>query len=439
MDRRAFLALLSAPALVPLLQSCGKNDGTTDDIVDGNGFRFLASSRARASGSETDALDGARALNLFGADVYGKLAASAEPNLVFSPASIMLALAMTRAGARGATAAEMDAALRANEASDNEAGFHRAVNSLSATLESRNGVFEDSGSQKLPVTVSIVNSLWGQDQMTWNSDFLDVLAGEYGAGMRVVDYVTRTEEARRAINGWVKDETRNRIPELLGSGTLNTDIRLVLVNAIYMKAPWATPFPEQSTTDSVFTTLGGSTAMVPMMRTSVRCDYARGDSWQAVDLPYISGNLSMTMIVPDAGTFAEVEAAVAAGLVTNVVAAMGVREVNLAMPKFDLETKVDLKSVMKELGMQAAFDPSVADFSGMTDDVELFVSFIVHQANITVDEKGTEAAAATAVGAGATSSPTEPVTLEIDRPFLYAVRDRPTGAVLFLGRVGDPR
>lgn len=439
MERRVFLALLSTPALVPLLQSCGDNNGAVDDTIAGDGFRYLVSSRARASGTETDALGAARALNLFGADVYGKLAASAEPNLVFSPASIMLALAMTRAGARGATATEMDAVLHVREATDSDAGFHRAVNSLSATVESRNGVFEDSMSRKLPVEVSIVNSLWGQDQMTWNPDFLDVLAGEYGAGMRVVDYVTRTEEARGAINGWVKDETRNRIPELLGRGTLNTDIRLVLVNAIYMKAPWMTPFPEQATTDSVFTTLDGTSATVPTMRTSMRCDFARGDSWQAVDLPYVSGNLSMTVIVPDAGTFAEVEGAIAQGLVTEAVGAMESREVNLAMPRFDLETKVDLKSVMKELGMRAAFEPSVADFSGMTDDVELFVSFIVHQANITVDEKGTEAAAATAVGAGATSSPAEPVILEIDRPFVYAVRDRPTGAVLFLGRVGDPR
>lgn len=434
MDRRAFLALLSTPALVPLLQSCGDHDAS-----DGHGFRFLSSSQSRASGTETDALAGARAMNRFASDLYSHLATTGEPNLVFSPMSVLMALAMTRAGAVGRTAAEMDTVLHATEEAPNIDAFHRAINSLAAVVESRNGVFEDSRSKKLHVDVSMANSLWGQEGFEWKTPFLDVLAREYGAGLRVVDFMTRTEDARIAINSWVKSETTGRIPELLKGGVLTSDVRLVLVNAIRMKAPWLVAFPEGSTIREPFTLIDGSGADVPMMRSNMRCGFASGDGWQAVDLAYVSRNLAMTLIVPDAGAFTDVESMVQAGLLNDVVEALDERDVTLSVPRFAVETKADLRPALRALGMRAVFDPSAADLSAMTADAEMYVDFVVHQANITVDEKGTEAAAATAVGAGTTSAPTEPVTLDIDRPFIHAVRDVPTGALLFLGRVGDPR
>lgn len=377
-------------------------------------------------------------MNLFGTDVYAILASTTEPNVVFSPASVMLALAMTRAGARGTTASEMDDVLHSRHAADTEAGFHRAINALTATLEERNGTF-DVAAQRLTVEVSVANSLWGQKGTTWNPAFLDVLAGEYGAGMRAVDFIDSTEQARRTINEWVSHETNERIPELLAEGLVTSDIRLVLVNAMRMKAPWLHPFAHEATVEARFTTLDGTDVRVPTMRGSMVCGYARGDGWQAVDLEYVGGALSMMVVVPDAGAFDAVETEVATGLLDDVVAALAPADVNLELPRFELESKIDMKPVMGQLGMRAAFDPSTADFSGMTDDFDAYISFVVHQANITVDEKGTEAAAATAVGAGVTATPAEPVNLGIDRPFVWAVRDRPTGALLFLGRMGDPR
>jgi serpin B len=216
------------------------------------------------------------------------------------------------------------------------------------------------------------------------------------------------------------------------------------VNAIYLKAPWLEPFPASDTKDAPFTNADGTTVQVPMMRTQLSLLHAQGDGWQAVEIPYVGGSLAMTVVVPDAGRLAEIEGRLADGLMDTVVTTSGTKTVRLAMPRFDIETKVELARVMAALGMPTAFDPDRADFSAMVepaspnaDQRRLFIDLIVHQANITVDEKGTEAAAATAVVMRESSAPGSPVVVDLDRPFLYAVRDVPTGAILFLGRVSN--
>lgn len=432
MDRRTFLALMATPALVPLVQSCSSND------TEGDGFDLVSSSRARAATSPNDAFGAARAVNELAADLYGRMLPTSGANMVFSPASIMLALAMTRAGASGATASEMDEVLHSGDTGSTASEFHRAINSLSTALESRSGTFE-AAKQEQVVELSIANSLWGQSGFTWEAEFLDVLARDYGTGVRVVDFVNQTEDVRRAINGWVSRETKGRIPELLERGTLTPDIALSLVNAIYLKAAWLQPFPETGTVDGPFMTVDETRVVVPVMHMTLETGYIRGEGWQSVVIPYVGGSLEMVLIVPDAGALTSVEAQVGSGLIDAAVDGPTSRSVNLGLPRFDIESKSNLSKVMAALGMPTAFDPSTADFSAMTKDERLFISFIIHQANITVDEIGTEAAAATAVGMGRTSAPFEPVSLEIDRPFLFALRDNPTGAVLFLGRVGDPR
>jgi serpin B len=387
---------------------------------------------ARVSGSATDAEIAAAsaALEHFGADLYGVLTAG-DGNLVISPASIMLALAMTYAGADGATAEEMAAVLHLDL--DDEA-LHRAFNDLDVVLESRS--FE--GPEDDGVLVSTANSLWGQRGLSFEQAFLDALAVNYGAGLRLVDYSTAAEEARVAINDWVAGETNDKITDLIPAGALDALTRLVLVNAVYLDATWASQFDPDSTYDGLFFPLDGAEVTVPLMTQSAGFRYATGDGWEAVELPYLRNELGMLLIVPDEGRFSDVEGMLGDGLIADVAAGLASVEVALTMPKFEFRTQAGLNPALRELGMAAAFDPNTADFSRMTLEEQLFISEVIHEAYISVDEEGTEAAAATAVVMRATAAPLETVRLTIDRPFLFALRDLETGALLFIGRVMNP-
>ncbi len=427
MKLRAFVALTIATVLV--VSAC--TDATEPEIVPGVLPMAMSDlARATASVSGADRGSAAASLELFGADLYGVLAAGDE-NLVFSPASIVLALAMTYAGAEGATADEMATALHF-ELEDQ--ALHEALNALDSLLESRS--FE--GPQDDGVLVSTANSLWGQQGLPFEKLFLDTLAVNYGAGMRLVDYTTAAEEARLAINDWVAGETNDKITDLIPAGALDALTRLVLVNAVYLDATWASQFDPESTFDGVFRRSDGSEVTVPLMTQSASFPYAIGDSWQAIQLPYLRNELGMLLIVPDEGAFAEVEAKLAEGLIAEVATGLARVEVGLTMPKFEFRTQAGLNPALRELGMATAFDPAVADFSGMTTAEQLYISEVIHEAYIAVDEEGTEAAAATAVVMRATAAPLETVQLTIDRPFLFALRDLETGALLFLGRVMDP-
>ena len=384
----------------------------------------------RSSADPGDALDAGAALNAFGLDLYRAVAAG-QTNVVFSPASITLALAMARAGARGQTAAEMDAVMHA-VASDEHAGW---LNALDQALAARSGTFKDESGKDLPVTLRIANAPFAQQGMPLEKAYLEALAARFGAGMRLVDYRTQTEKARTLINGWVDAQTEHRIPELLVPGVLTPLTRLALVNAIYLKAPWQTPFSADATKADTFTRADGSAVQVPFMATTASLRYASGDGWRAVEIPYIGGSLAMTVILPD--NLAGFEQTLTADTFAAITGALAETQVALAFPKFGIETKAELAPILGALGMPSAFDDR-ADFSGITTAEQLLISNVIHQANIDVDEKGTEAAAATAVVMRATAMPAEPVAFRADRPFLFALRDVPTGAVLFLGRVGDP-
>jgi serpin B len=211
--------------------------------------------------------------------------------------------------------------------------------------------------------------------------------------------------------------------------------RLTLVNAIYLKAPWQTPFSEGATEEGTFTRADGSTVEVPFMATTSSYPYASGDGWQAVEVPYLGGSLAMTLILPD--DLAGFERTLTPDGLTAITSSLTDTQVALALPRFGIETKAELASILAALGMPTAFTDA-ADFSGITTAERLAISDVIHQANIDVDEKGTEAAAATAVVMRQTAMPSEPLTVRVDRPFLFALRDVPTGATLFLGRVGDP-
>jgi len=208
------------------------------------------------------------------------------------------------------------------------------------------------------------------------------------------------------------------------------------VNAIYLQAPWQTPFHNEATMDSWFTRPDHTTVIIPTMNASLEARYASGSGWKAVELPYVGGSLAMTIIVPDDMT--AFDDGLDAARFDTIAGALSPAIVNLSLPRFKTETRKDLAPVLAEMGMPLAMDPNKADFSGITSDEALYIKAVVHQANISLDEKGTEASAATAVVMAAAAAPAETVTLHVDRPFLFALRDTNTGAILFLGRIVDP-
>jgi serpin B len=388
---------------------------------------------ARAAGSGSEAKAAAHAINDFAFELHRKVAADGG-NVVFSPASIAIALGMARAGARGETATQMDEVLR-SVASDEYANW---LNALDQALAQRNGTFSDDQGDPHELTLTIANAYFSQVGLGFEPAFLEALASRFGAGMQLVDFVRDPDAARGLINEWVKEHTAERIPEVLQPGDVTPSTRLALVNTIYLKAPWAAPFNAERTKTEPFTLLDGTKVSVPMMHDSSRLICAESAGWSAAEMAYVGGRLAMLVIVPD--DLEAFEAGLDADGLDEVVSTLGTREAVpvVSLPRFSIETRTELAGVLAELGMPDAIDSAAADFSGMTTEVPLFINKVVHQANIDVDEKGTEAAAATVVGMDTGGGPPDECTVNANRPFLFVLRDRETSAVLFLGRVVDP-
>lgn len=369
----------------------------------------------------------------FGADLLEVLAAESGGNLAVSPLSIRLALAMTYAGARGETAAQMAQVLRFGLPDE---ALHAAFNRLDRALEERNRTLSGEGGAARRLEISISNALWGQAGLDVEAAFLDILAAQYGAGLRLVDFAGAAEAARATINAWVAGETNDRIPELIPPGALTPATLLVLTNTVYLWADWALPFSSEATTEEAFTRLDGSRVTVPTMHQLLPAGYAAGDGWQAVDLNYVGGEVAMLLVLPEAGRFTEVAGA-SADLYPQAVSGLQSTDVDLALPRFEFRTQAGLPDALRALGMADAFDSGRADFTGILADGGLFISDVLHEVFVAVNEAGTEAAAATAVIMGR-GMPSRPVELSFDRPFLFWLHDRATGAVLFMGRVLDP-
>ena len=404
---------------------------------------LIRSDAARAAADIEAARRASQAIGALDADLLRQLATK-DGNLVFSPYSIAAALAMTRDGAAGKTREELDAVLHASLAG----ALDPAFNSLDRMLAKRPGSYP-FGNTTVPLELGTANQLYGQRDTEFGKAFLDALATYYGAGLGVVDYknAIAREDARKQINAWVSDRTRARIPELIPQGVLNDLTRLVLVNAIYLKAKWQLPFDKNATTAAPFHRLDGKDVQMQLMRgfATPFLPYQRAPQHQAVALPYVGG-LSMILVVPDGGSFDAVQKslgdpATIAGLLSATAStesnSRSRKFIHVRMPKFEFRSSAMLKDTLNALGMSLAFSEN-ADFSAMSPTEKLLIQEVAHQAFISVDEEGTEAAAATAVIAGATSAPSEIVELTVDRPFFFFIRDDETGAVLFTGRVMDP-
>ena len=372
----------------------------------------------RAPASSSDALVASTAVNRFAFALLGRDLGVTNGNVAMSPWSIAASLAMVRAGAQGATRTQIDSLLSGVP--------DQAMNSLGQQLASRNGTFTGK-----TVQINQADRAFVQNGLAVAAGFLDNLARNYGAGVGLVDYEHATEAARAQINAWVAAQTDHKIPDLIASNVLDAMTRLVLVNAVYLKADWQTVFAKQDTSNGEFHAPEGDVT-VPFMHGEV-LRTASGDGWQGVDLDYAGAKLVMTIVVPHAGRFDDV-----VGQLPAVLAAMQSAPttlVALALPKFTIDQAMSLRRQLSELGMPTAFTDQ-ADFAGITGDTPLKLQDVVHQADVRVDEKGTVAAAATGSIFEATAAPL--ASLDVDRPFLFVLRDRPTGAVLFAGQVTNP-
>ena len=363
--------------------------------------------------------------------------AAGQGNVVLSPASVWEALAMTHQGARGETAAEIAGVLGMP---DDRAAVAGAAEALREALAEAKGT---------AITLDVANRLWTQRGKALDPAFTAALEKRFGAGAGVVDFAA-AEAARGEINGWVSAHTAGKIPDLLPAGTITPLTRLVLTNAVYLKAAWAKPFEKSATRPEPFSLEPGRAVDVPFMHAAERLVAGRvgeGDEAATVcEIPYAGRRLALVIVVPDAvDGLDEVLGELDGDWRTKWAAGQGdvrPRQVELALPRWTARKPLGLNDALKALGMQAAFDAAAADLSGIDGTRELFVSDVVHEGFVDVSEEGTEAAAATGVVVGVRSMaprPEEPLAVRADRPFAWAIVDRETGAVVFAGTVTDPR
>jgi serpin B len=433
------VSLLATDTPVPPLSTPGPASVAGDVAV---------SSEARISSPDVPA-DDLRTLadgnNAFAFDLYSAIR-DGEDNLLYSPYSISVALAMVYAGARGDTQEQMADTLHFTLPQER---LHPAFNALDLDLGSRSHatVHDESGKEveEVAFQLEIANAVWGQTGYPFRPEYLDLLALNYGAGVRLVDFRANASAAVDAINQWISEATKDRIRNIVD--TIPTDTRLVLANAIYFNAHWDLPFDEADTADEPFHLLAGEEEIVPMMHQTDRFLYTEGDGYQAIQLPYLNREVAMVIVLPTVGRFHEIEERLTGDWVQDVLTGFQMDKVILTMPKFRYETPViSLGRTLSAMGMPDAFSPDDADFSGITEPqagLPLFIGEVLHKAFIDVNEQRTEAAAATIVimpPGAAPERPTEPppIVMKIDRPFVFLIRDFKTDTILFIGRVMNP-
>jgi serpin B len=370
--------------------------------------------------------------NAFAFDFYRQVRGEGG-NLVYSPYSISLAMAMLYGGAEGETATQIAASLHFTLPSEK---LHPALNALALDLAKRPTQAKKID-PKSSMQLSIANAVWGQSNYSFEKAYLDLLAVNFGAGVRLLDFAAAPETARQQINDWVDQETNGKIKDLMPSGSIDPSTRLALANAIYFQANWQEAFVKKLTHDAAFTLLDGSQVQVPTMQTDdpIPVRVGTGDGYQAVALPYKGGLAEMVIILPDQGRFESVESMLDAAQFATILYKLKPSDLTLYMPKFEFSVGFNLKAVLSALGMPLAFDMTKADFSSITKSERLYAQQALHKAYILVDEEGTKAAAASIVFMAPASMP---LALRIDRPFIFIIRDVPTGTILFVGRVLNP-
>jgi serine protease inhibitor len=388
----------------------------------------------RAQGTETKAMTAAdrkvvvAGNNAFAVALYGQLR-NQSGNLFFSPESISTALAMAYAGARGDTAFQMAKTLHFTLPLDQ---LNPAMGALLGDLNTTHQNYQ----------LNVANALWAQQGYTFLDAFLNVLKTNYGAGLNQVNFKGATEAARLTINQWVEKKTQDKIKDLLQPGALRPDTRLVLTNAIYFKGDWETQFDKAQTKNEVFFLSPSQTTTTPLMHREGGFSYFNGGTFQALEIPYKSKELSIIIFLPkDRGGLSELEQSLTASNLQQWLHQVGpVPKVIVTLPKFKSTQQFELGATLRAMGMPAAFGGS-ADFSGMTGKRDFAISEVIHKAYIDVNEEGTEAAAATSVTMRTMAMrPVEqtPPVFRADHPFVFLIRDNRSDSILFMGRIANP-
>ena len=381
--------------------------------------------------------------NRFALQLYQRLRDN-EGNVFFSPYSISTALAMTYAGAKGRTQQQMAEVLcfptskgvlekpGADQTPMSQEEFARLFGRIIKDHNVRGG--------RKTYELRVANALWGQRDYEFLAPFVKLVEDQYGGHLEQVDFVKTAEKARRTVNTWVEKQTNGKIKDLIGQGSLDAMTRLVLTNAIYFKGNWARQFKEDQTRDEPFTLLDGGKVQTPMMNQKATFGYAEVGTLQVLQMPYVGEELSMVVLLPKtAAGIGEFEKALTAENMSKWLGGIRNREVMVSMPKFKMTSKFGLRDVLQSMGMTDAFTRD-ADFSGMTARRDLFISAVIHQAYVDVNEEGTEAAAATGVTMKLLSARPDTVPVfRADHPFIFLIRHQTSGSILFLGRLMSPQ
>jgi serpin B len=367
--------------------------------------------------------------NRFAIDLYVKYKDDLkykDKNIFFSPYSIFTALAMTYEGAAGQTADEIQTV------------FHFPVDNI--TRRSANARLYNTinvGDKKY--TLRTANALWAQQDYVFLQDYFDVIENYYDGKITNMDFVGDAEGSRATINKWVEDQTNSKIKDLIPSGTINSMTRLVLTNAIYFKGDWILQFDKSKTQEADFKINTEKTVKAQMMSLTGEkaiFNYTENDIMQMIELPYAGNEISMLILLPKENINV-IEQLLSAEKINEWRSSLKQRKIDVYMPKFKFETKYFMADDLKAMGMLSAFDQNAADFSGMTGKRDLYISGVIHQAYIDVNEEGTEAAAATAVLTEQTSA--GPMNeFRADHPFIFIIQQKQTGNILFIGKVNDP-
>lgn len=364
--------------------------------------------------------------NYFAFDILKQVADEKE-NLVISPFSMSTALAMTYAGARDLTARQMATTLYF---SPDHTGFHAEYGTYLQELRQMAGE---------NVQLNIANSLWLQKDSYFLPEYLDAVEANYGSLLFKVDYKANREVVRNNINDWVLEQTGNKISDLIAPGALTEYTRLVLVNAIHFLGKWSSEFNVEKTKKETFFGISGQNSLKDFMFQKGYYNYYENEKIQVVEMPYRGGQYSMALLLPviDSG-IEDMMKNMDAGLFATVMADMSRSHVDLRIPRFEVETAVDLEVVLSEMGMPEAFSRR-ADFSGMTGTDSLMIDKVIHKAMIEVKEAGTEAAAATAVVMVTKTSiepePEKTIIFNANRPFLFVIKDNTYNSIIFIGQV----
>lgn len=364
--------------------------------------------------------------NQFAFDLYSELSKTEQGNMFYSPYSLSSALAMTYEGAKGQTADEMKSVFHFPETSilrPNFAAIYNEINKKDKDYKLNTG-----------------NALWVQKDYPFIENYLTNVEKSYGGKAANLDFIKEPEKSRQTINSFIEEQTNDKIKDLIPQGILNQNTRLVLTNAIYFKGTWEWEFDKSDTSEKDFKITSNNVVKTPMMfmdNDKAMFNYADIGDLQILELPYKGGNISMLILLPT-DDFGLIESSLTAEKLKEWKSQIQETKLDaIYMPKFEFDTKYFMKDALSALGMPTAFLES-ADFSGMATAEQLFISSVIHQAYVKVDEEGTEAAAATAVVVGTTSIGGPRKVFNADHPFIFIIQDKNTGNILFLGRVTDP-